>query len=35
MDIHKMMQAGGDLNMEELEKNLLDLDSEFHFKCRR
>lgn len=35
MDIHKMMQAGDDLNMEELEKNLLDLDSEFHFKCRR
>lgn len=35
MDIHKLMQSGDDLNMEELEKNLLDLDSEFRFKCRR
>lgn len=36
MDIQKLMESGNPLeNMEELEKNLLDLDSEFHFKCRR
>lgn len=35
MDIHKLLKSGGDLDMDELEKNLLDLDSEFRFKCRR
>lgn len=33
MDLHKMMTTGE--GIEELEDNLLDLDSEFRFKCRR
>lgn len=33
MDIQKMMETGE--GAEELEQNLLDLDSEFRFKCRR
>ena len=36
MDIQKLMESdNGQEVMEELEKNLLDLDSEFRFKCRR
>ncbi len=36
MDIQKLMQSEiSQESMEELEKNLLDLDSEFRFKCRR
>lgn len=33
MDIRKQIEQG--MSPEELEKNLLDLDSEFRFKCRR
>ena len=33
MDIHKMMQTGE--GIEQLAEHLLDLDSEFRFKCRR
>lgn len=33
MDIQKMMETGE--GVEELKQNLLDLDSEFRFKCRR
>lgn len=33
MDLHKMMQTGE--GIEHLEEHLLDLDSEFRFKCRR
>ena len=33
MDVFKMMQTGE--GIEQLEQNLLDLDSEFRFKCRR
>ena len=33
MDIQKLMETGE--GIEHLEENLLDLDSEFRFKCRR
>jgi len=33
MDVYKMMQTGE--GIEDLKNNLLDLDSEFRFKCRR
>lgn len=35
MDIQKLIQDNDQDAMDELEKNLLDLDSEFRFKCRR